>query len=72
MSDESAPNCLVCLDTGWVCEKHPDRPWDGPHACGCGGAGSLCPECGASLLKGGVPALPTGTRVVFDKDGWRH
>jgi len=19
--------CLVCEDTGWVCESHPDQPW---------------------------------------------
>jgi hypothetical protein len=21
------PNCLICRGLGWVCEKHPDRPW---------------------------------------------
>jgi hypothetical protein len=25
--------CLVCEDTGWVCENHPDQPFTGPHAC---------------------------------------
>lgn len=25
--------CLLCEDTGWVCENHPDQPWQGPHAC---------------------------------------
>lgn len=34
--------CLLCEDTGWVCEHHRDRPWEGPTACGCGGAGSNC------------------------------
>ena len=24
----------------WVCENHPAKPWDGPDACGCGGAGA--------------------------------
>jgi hypothetical protein len=24
--------CLACEDTGWVCENHPDQPWEGPHA----------------------------------------
>jgi hypothetical protein len=33
--------CLVCDDTGWVCENHPDQPWTGPHACTYGGAGAL-------------------------------
>jgi hypothetical protein len=31
--------CLCCEDTGWVCENHPDQPWEGPHACSCGDAG---------------------------------
>jgi hypothetical protein len=29
--------CLLCEDCGWVCEAHPDRPWEGEHACRCGG-----------------------------------
>jgi hypothetical protein len=33
--------CLCCEDTGWVCENHPDQPWEGPHACSCGGAWML-------------------------------
>jgi hypothetical protein len=36
--------CLLCEDTGWVCEAHPDQPWEGPHACTCGGAGMPCPH----------------------------
>jgi hypothetical protein len=32
--------CPNCDDTGWVCERHEDRPWDGGSsrhdACGCG------------------------------------
>ena len=23
--------CIFCADTGWVCENHPRRPWEGPH-----------------------------------------
>jgi hypothetical protein len=37
--------CIFCADTGWVCENHPRRPWEGPHACDCGGAGMPCPAC---------------------------
>ena len=37
------PKCPLCLDTFWVCESHPAMPWDGPNACGCGGAGMPCP-----------------------------
>lgn len=40
--------CLLCDDMGWVCENHPDQPWEGPHACTCGRAGMPCPECNHS------------------------
>ena len=36
--------CLVCEGCGWVCESHPERPWEGEHACTCGGAGNAMPE----------------------------
>src|ERR1700730_16063780 len=29
---------------GCVCEPHPGRPWEGEHACTCGGAGAPCPR----------------------------
>jgi hypothetical protein len=22
--------CSLCEDNGWVCESHPDKPWEGP------------------------------------------
>jgi hypothetical protein len=25
--------CTLCEDCGWVSESHPDRPWNGEHAC---------------------------------------
>jgi hypothetical protein len=31
--------CALCEDTGWVCENHPDTPWNGEHARSCGSAG---------------------------------
>lgn len=34
--------CLYCHGTGWVCERHMDKPWEGPNACECGGAGTNC------------------------------
>ena len=42
-----------CLG-GWVCEKHPDRPW--PHD-GCAGSVIPCefPDC--SFVTGGKPRL---------------
>ena len=42
------PQCSHCDSTGWVCETHSDRPWDGAKACGCGGAGMPCPSCNLS------------------------
>ena len=40
--------CPRCDGTGWVCENHHNRPWDGASeradACGCG-AGDPCPDC---------------------------
>src|ERR1700722_4428055 len=35
--------CSACEDCGWVCENHPEKPWEGEHACRCGGAGMPCP-----------------------------
>jgi hypothetical protein len=51
--------CLVCESTGWVCENHPDMPWDGPRACRCGGAGMPCLICNPSSLDE-PPRLPKG------------
>ena len=66
-----ATTCANCDDLGWVCENHPDRPWEGPRACNCGGAGAPCPACNAAG-DGEVPRMPEGFRVEVDKDGWRH
>ena len=63
--------CVNCDDLGWVCENHPDRPWDGARACTCGGAGAPCPACNAAG-EGEVPRMPKGFQVEVDKDGWRH
>jgi hypothetical protein len=67
--------CAVCEDCGWVCEAHPDRPFDGERACTCGGAGTPCSSCNASIADTG-PRFPKGFRVEFDnefdKKGRRH
>jgi len=40
------PPCKNCDSTGWVCEAHPDRPWeDTPLRCGCGEPGMPCQYC---------------------------
>lgn len=51
--------CFICEDSGWVCENHMDRPWEGPHACGCGGAGAPCPNCNRPD-DGDAPLMPPG------------
>ena len=62
-------SCFVCEDVGWVCEIHPDYPWDG--TCPCGGPGAPCPRCNVPV-EGQPPRMPEGFRTVFDQDGWRH
>ena len=56
------PPCSRCGRTGWVCEVHDDRPWDGKNACGCGGAGMPCPICNPSD-EHNMPRLPAGFRA---------
>ena len=63
--------CSLCEDCGWVCENHPEKPWEGEHACTCGGAGAPCPECNRGNDED-APRMPSGFRTVFDLKGWRH
>jgi hypothetical protein len=63
--------CILCADTGWVCENHPRRPWEGSHGCNCGGAGMPCPACNIAD-ENSAPRLPNGFKTEFDKDGSRH
>ncbi|SHG92841.1 hypothetical protein SAMN05443248_3110 [Bradyrhizobium erythrophlei] len=63
--------CTRCEDSAWVCEAHPDRPWEGPNACPCGAPGAPCPDCNVTK-EGEVPRMPEGFRIEVDKDGWRH
>jgi hypothetical protein len=37
--------CDRCDSTGWICEAHRRKPWDGPKSCGCGAAGLPCIAC---------------------------
>ena len=41
--------CGNCDNTGWVCENHGDKPWEGESTrldvCDCGGAGAPCEVC---------------------------
>jgi hypothetical protein len=58
--------CWQCDGSGWVCESHPERPWEGERACGCGAAGMPCTICNPS---DGLtpPRMPAG--FVDDKNG---
>src|SRR6266567_7246455 len=61
--------CELCDDCGWVCENHQDRPWQGAHACSCGGAGMACPRCNPSDQES-PPRPPKGFRTEFDDKGY--
>jgi hypothetical protein len=63
--------CALCKDSGWVCENHPHRPWDGRFACGFGGVGAPCPEC-SGTNDGNTPRMRSGFTPQFDKKRWRH
>lgn len=65
------PKCNNCDSMGWVCEEHPDIPWDGPKACNCGGAGMPCLVCNP-CDENTAPRELAGSTIVFDKDGWRN
>ena len=60
--------CAVCDDCGWVCENHPDRPFQGERACTCGGAGAPCPRCNESD-EDTKPQAPEGIRAPAKQTG---
>ena len=69
------PEYDVCGGARWVCEAHPDKPWDGESdredACHCGGAGMPCPVCNRTVGKE-RPEMPPGFRTMIDTDGPKH
>jgi hypothetical protein len=69
--DPLVMTCPQCANCGWVCENHPDRPWEGEEACNCGGAGMPCTKCNMTD-DDSAPQAPKGFRAVFDKNGSRH
>jgi hypothetical protein len=42
ISHDRAMKCIGCEDTGWVCDNHPDQPWEGHHL-----ANAAAPGCPA-------------------------
>jgi hypothetical protein len=63
--------CARCKDSGWVCERHSESPWDGDQACRCGAPGAPCPACNAAN-DGEAPRMPSGFKTEVDKKGWRN
>ena len=56
--------CPICFGIGWVCENHPDKPWDKELGCECG-AGVPC-ECN----RAGEPGVdePDISQVIVGED----
>lgn len=62
------PKCSNCKDQLWVCENHPNTPWNDGEGC-CGGAGSPCQMCNT----GDVPSAPPCFKPVATRDkGYIH
>lgn len=66
--------CRHCLDTGHVCENHPEFPWTGlsspveGHDADCGGAGMPCPHCCSPIPEDGRHSIAE----AFTPDWMRH
>lgn len=59
--------CTSCDDTGWICETHPNKPWNGPKACGCGAAGMPCIICNGDGEKPNMSRVLRSVLVVKGK-----
>ena len=48
---EKFNDCPHCQGRTWVCERHPDQPFEHTLEDGsmCGGAGCPCPTCGEGI-----------------------
>ncbi len=59
--------CANCEGIGWVCENHPDRPWEGLSApgegCDCG-AGAPCPVCQPAMALSGRLDRTSIARII--------
>jgi hypothetical protein len=64
--------CDLCDDTGWTCENHPDRPFAGPNACPCEGAGMPSPaiQVTRTARHDSPRALQTTTMPRVTERGW--
>jgi hypothetical protein len=59
--------CSRCEGDGWICVQHPEHPWNGPGACGCGRAGVPCPSCNAEECDD-LPKMPKGFKATEVSD----
>lgn len=63
--------CQKCDNSRWVCEDHPNLPWDGssdaPNACDCGGAGAPCLVCNPCDEEH-APQMPPGYESFMTPD----
>jgi hypothetical protein len=69
--EERRMNCAVYEDCGWVCENHPYLPWQGEHACKCGGAGAPALVSATLARSDGASATaknPRSRRSKLDAD----
>jgi hypothetical protein len=56
----AAPVCIRCAGVRWVCENHPDRPWNVKLRNGCEcGAGAPCSLCNTPD-DAELPVMPPG------------
>ncbi|WP_159011093.1 hypothetical protein [Bradyrhizobium sp. S69] len=62
---------MSARESGWVYERHTERPWDRDGACGCGAPGAPCPKC-SGTNDGNAPRMPSGFTTQVDKKGWQH
>lgn len=65
--------CVNCDDQNWVCEAHPNKPWEqGDRACHCGAPGIPCDMCNP-CDKDNPPRELAGSTIVLNRiDGWRQ
>jgi len=59
--------CPRCYGARWVCENHPNEPWNGDHSKRCDGAGMPCPGCNEPH-EGERPDMEDNFIPAFDRD----
>jgi len=60
--------CNNCNNSGWVCEEHPNKPWEQGKVTCCSGAGMPCEWCNNEE----EPRDLAGMKIKLNKDGWRN